>query len=86
MEHLLTHIVDEELDDVTKDEAATNYDETANVGDFLEIKDDHFGECTTATFLDYFSPMSKSIDEAGLSTLKKKLYEKNSTSKYLKFL
>ncbi|XP_055610862.1 huntingtin isoform X2 [Uranotaenia lowii] len=40
----------------------------------LEIKEDHFGECTSSTYFDYFSPMSISLDQ-GLSSLKLKLKE-----------
>lgn len=39
--------------------------------ELLEIKDDHFGECTTSYF-DYFSPMSLSLDQ-GLISLKSKM-------------
>lgn len=46
-----------------------------NADNFLEIKDDHFGECTTAAFLDYFSPLSKTIDDHGLISLKNRIYE-----------
>ena len=42
---------------------------------FLEIKDDHFGECTTATFLDYFSPLNNNLDDQGLISLKNRMYE-----------
>lgn len=64
--------MDEELEDSTSITSDTNKAGLTNDENFLEIKDDHFGECTTATFLDYFSPMSKSIDEAGLSSMKKR--------------
>ncbi|XP_062536055.1 huntingtin [Armigeres subalbatus] len=38
----------------------------------LEIKEDHFGECTSTTYFEYFSPMSISLDQ-GLTSLKSKL-------------
>ncbi|XP_062702131.1 huntingtin [Aedes albopictus] len=40
--------------------------------DLLEIKEDHFGECTSSTYFEYFSPMSISLDQ-GLTSLKTKL-------------
>lgn len=40
--------------------------------DLLEIKEDHFGECTSSTYFEYFSPMSISLDQ-GLTSLKSKL-------------
>lgn len=82
VESLLSYLVDEDLRleeeekkkvEPHQDEAAANTSES-----FLEIKDDHFGECTTATFLDYFSPLSKTLDEHGLISLKNRIYEEKS--------
>ncbi|XP_053680458.1 huntingtin [Anopheles nili] len=36
----------------------------------LEMKEDHFGECTSATYFEYFSPMSLSLDQGLKSKLK----------------
>ncbi|CAO1418775.1 unnamed protein product [Diamesa serratosioi] len=83
VESLLSYFVDEDIreNDDGEDESKQHYlkynQEVAKASDnFLEIKDDHFGECTTATFLDYFSPMGKSLDNQGLISLKNKLFEK----------
>uniref|UniRef100_A0A182PKS6 Huntingtin n=1 Tax=Anopheles epiroticus TaxID=199890 RepID=A0A182PKS6_9DIPT len=38
--------------------------------DLLEMKEDHFGECTSATYFEYFSPMSLSLDQGLKSKLK----------------
>ncbi|XP_053685344.1 huntingtin isoform X2 [Sabethes cyaneus] len=38
----------------------------------LEMKEDHFGECTSASYFEFFSPMSISVGQ-GLSCLKTKL-------------
>lgn len=84
VENLLSFLIDEDLrleeeeqkkKEPFQDEAAAN---ASTSEDFLEIKDDHFGECTTATFLDYFSPLSKSIDDQGLISLKNRIYEERS--------
>lgn len=82
VESLLSYLVDEDLrleeeekkkNEPHQDEAVANTSES-----FLAIKDDHFGECTTATFLDYFSPLSKSLDDQGLISLKNRIYEEKS--------
>nr|XP_040221323.2 huntingtin [Anopheles coluzzii] len=53
--------------------------DTANAGtpvpeetgsELLEMKEDHFGECTSATYFEYFSPMSLSLDQGLKSKLK----------------
>ncbi|KFB36381.1 AGAP003681-PA-like protein [Anopheles sinensis] len=36
----------------------------------LEMKEDHFGECTSTTYFEYFSPMSLSLDQGLKSKLK----------------
>uniref|UniRef100_A0A2M4B803 Huntingtin n=2 Tax=Anopheles marajoara TaxID=58244 RepID=A0A2M4B803_9DIPT len=38
--------------------------------DLLEMKEDHFGECTSTTYFEYFSPMSLSLDQGLKSKLK----------------
>uniref|UniRef100_A0A182W2X9 Huntingtin n=1 Tax=Anopheles minimus TaxID=112268 RepID=A0A182W2X9_9DIPT len=38
--------------------------------ELLEMKEDHFGECTSATYFEYFSPMSLSLDQGLKSKLK----------------
>lgn len=79
VERLLSFLIDEDLrleEEETKRKAQGGDD--ANSSKCLEIKDDHFGECTTATFLDYFSPLSKNIDEEGLITLKNRIFEEKS--------
>ncbi|XP_058457032.1 huntingtin [Malaya genurostris] len=38
----------------------------------LEMKEDHFGECTSSSYFEFFSPMSISLDQ-GLTSLKTKL-------------
>ena len=75
VESLLSFLVDEDLrlEEEEKKPEAANTSES-----FLEIKDDHFGECTTATFLDYFSPISRSLDEQGLILLKNRIFEEKS--------
>lgn len=81
VESLLSFLVDEDLrlEEEEKKKKNSDQGETSNnnarADNFLEIKDDHFGECTTATFLDYFSPLSKTIDDQGLISLKNRIYE-----------
>lgn len=81
VESLLSFLVDEDLrlEEEEKKKKSSEQGETsgnnATADNFLEIKDDHFGECTTATFLDYFSPLSKTIDDHGLISLKNRIYE-----------
>ncbi|KAL1376706.1 hypothetical protein pipiens_004323 [Culex pipiens pipiens] len=53
------------------DEAAGSA-EVSEVDGLLEMKEDHFGECTSSTYFEYFSPMSISLDQ-GLTSLKSKL-------------
>ncbi|XP_055525151.1 huntingtin [Wyeomyia smithii] len=43
-----------------------------DAGGLLEMKEDHFGECTSSTYFEFFSPMSISLDQ-GLTSLKTKL-------------
>ncbi|XP_052866006.1 huntingtin [Anopheles cruzii] len=38
--------------------------------EMLEMKEDHFGECTSTTYFEYFSPMSLSLDQGLKSKLK----------------
>lgn len=82
VESLLSYLVDEDLrlEEEEKKKSLPQQDEAAaNTSEsFLEIKDDHFGECTTATFLDYFSPLSQSLDDQGLISLKNRIYEEKS--------
>lgn len=80
VESLLSYLVDEDLrlEEEESNKESAKQDVAATSDGFLEIKDDYFGECTTATFLDYFSPLSKSIDDQGLISLKNKLYEEKS--------
>lgn len=83
VESLLSFLVDEDIrleeeekkkqSDADQNESSTSAASSSQ--NFLEIKDDHFGECTTATFLDYFSPLSKTIDDQGLISLKNRIYE-----------
>lgn len=81
VESLLSYLVDEDLRLEEEEKKRKNADQGESSGaqqtadNFLEIKDDHFGECTTATFLDYFSPLSKTIDDQGLISLKNRMYE-----------
>jgi len=42
---------------------------------FLEINVVHFGECTTAAFLDYFSPLNNTIVDQELISFKNRMYE-----------
>uniref|UniRef100_A0AAG5CW14 Huntingtin n=1 Tax=Anopheles atroparvus TaxID=41427 RepID=A0AAG5CW14_ANOAO len=44
-------------------------EEEADSG-LLEMKEDHFGECTSTTYFEYFSPMSLSLDQGLKSKLK----------------
>ena len=82
VESLLSYLVDEDLrleEEEKKKKEPHQEDLEATTSDgFLAIKDDHFGECTTATFLDYFSPLSKSLDDQGLISLKNRIYEEKS--------
>lgn len=84
VESLLSYLVDEDLrlgeEEKKKNETQQEEsEEAANTSEsFLEIKDDHFGECTTATFLDYFSPLSNSLDDQRLISLKNRIYEEKS--------
>lgn len=84
VETLLSFLIDEDLrleEEEKKKKEPFQEEATANAStseSFLEIKDDHFGECTTATFLDYFSPLSKSLDDQGLISLKNRIYEEKS--------
>lgn len=80
VESLLSYLVDEDLRLEEEEKKRKNSDQgesssNQNAENFLEIKDDHFGECTTAAFLDYFSPISKTIDDHGLISLKNRIYE-----------
>lgn len=79
VESLLSYLVDEDLrlEEEEKKKKEPYQDELAATTSegFLAIKDDHFGECTTATFLDYFSPLSNSLDDQGLISLKNRIYE-----------
>lgn len=80
VENLLSYLIDEDLRLEEEDKKRKNIAEEEGEGskmneNFLEIKDDHFGECTTAAFLDYFSPLSKTIDDHGLISLKNRIYE-----------
>lgn len=81
VESLLSYLVDEDLrleEEEKKRKFSDQQGESSgnqNADNFLEIKDDHFGECTTAAFLDYFSPLSKTIDDHGLISLKNRIYE-----------
>lgn len=79
VENLLSFLVDEDLrlEEEEKKKKVSEQGESSNAQteSFLEIKDDHFGDCTTATFLDYFSPLSKTIDDQGLISLKNRIYE-----------
>lgn len=80
VESLLSYLVDEDLR-LEEEEKKRKYSDQGESSsnqmteNFLEIKDDHFGECTTAAFLDYFSPLSKTIDDHGLISLKNRIYE-----------
>lgn len=81
VESLLSYLVDEDLrlEEEEKKKCEPQKEEAAATSEsFLAIKDDHFGECTTATFLDYFSPLSKSLDDQGLISLKNRIYEEKS--------
>jgi huntingtin len=82
VESLLSFLVDEDLrlEEEEKKKKISEHGESSNTQteNFLEIKDDHFGDCTTATFLDYFSPLSKTIDDQGLISLKNRIYEEKS--------
>uniref|UniRef100_A0A182YG60 Uncharacterized protein n=1 Tax=Anopheles stephensi TaxID=30069 RepID=A0A182YG60_ANOST len=51
-------------------DAATALQEDPASSDLLEMKEDHFGECTSATYFEYFSPMSLSLDQGLKSKLK----------------
>uniref|UniRef100_A0A182SEX2 Huntingtin n=1 Tax=Anopheles maculatus TaxID=74869 RepID=A0A182SEX2_9DIPT len=57
-----------------KPESASDADlaqqEDPAASDLLEMKEDHFGECTSATYFEYFSPMSLSLDQGLKSKLK----------------
>lgn len=80
VESLLSYLVDEDLrlEEEEKKKCEPQKEEAATTSEsFLAIKDDHFGECTTATFLDYFSPC-KSLDDQGLISLKNRIYEEKS--------
>lgn len=83
VERLLSYLIDEDLrlEEEEKKRNVQSSEDGANVSTSLEIKDDHFGECTTATFLDYFSPLSKNLDEEGLITLKNRIFEEKSKSR-----
>ncbi|CRL05136.1 CLUMA_CG018007, isoform A [Clunio marinus] len=87
VESLLSYLVDEDLrleeeEKKRKNEMQVKDEEVANTSEsFMEIKDDHFGECTTATFLDYFSPLSKSLDDQGLISLKNRIYEEKTKNR-----
>jgi hypothetical protein len=78
VERLLSYLIDEDLRLEEEESKRKSNNEDGNTSKCLEIKDDHFGECTTATFLDYFSPLSKNIDEEGLITLKNRIFEEKS--------
>lgn len=82
VENLLSYLVDEDLrlEDEDKKKKESVHDESAATTSegILTIKDNHFGECTTATFLDYFSPLSNSLDDQGLISLKNRIYEEKS--------
>ena len=80
VENLLSYLVDEDLrlEEEEKKKRSEEGETSNQTENFLEIKDDHFGECTTATFLDYFSPLSKAIDDQGLISLKNRIYEEKS--------
>lgn len=81
VESLLSYLVDEDLrleEEEKKKEPLQDETAATTSEGFLSIKDDHFGECTTATFLDYFSPLSKSLDDQGLISLKNRIYEEKS--------
>ncbi|KAG5669568.1 hypothetical protein PVAND_017455 [Polypedilum vanderplanki] len=75
VESLLSYLVDEDIRLEEEEEKKKKIDEIQSTSDFIEIKENHFGECTTATFLDYFSPLNKTIDEQGLISLKNRIYE-----------
>uniref|UniRef100_A0A182JQB4 Huntingtin n=1 Tax=Anopheles christyi TaxID=43041 RepID=A0A182JQB4_9DIPT len=64
-------------DEVDNASATTPVQEEAS-SELLEMKEDHFGECTSATYFEYFSPMSLSLDQ-GLKT-KLKAIEENFSS------
>ncbi|CAG9807296.1 unnamed protein product [Chironomus riparius] len=84
VESLLSFLIDEDIrleDEDNKKTKSNPHLEVAQATSseqpqsFLEIKDDHFGECTTATFLDYFSPLNNNLDDQGLISLKNRMYE-----------
>lgn len=82
VENLLSYLVDEDLrledEDKKKKESVQDESAATTSEGILTIKDNHFGECTTATFLDYFSPLSNSLDDQGLISLKNRIYEEKS--------
>lgn len=80
VERLLSYLIDEDLR-LEEEEKKKKAQSSGNVSTSFEIKDDHFGECTTATFLDYFSPLSRNLDEEGLLTMKNRIFEEKSKNR-----
>lgn len=72
LEDAIAEISNEAILEVDEGAAAAGSAEVSEVDGLLEMKEDHFGECTSSTYFEYFSPMSISLDQ-GLTSLKSKL-------------
>uniref|UniRef100_A0A182QCB2 Huntingtin n=1 Tax=Anopheles farauti TaxID=69004 RepID=A0A182QCB2_9DIPT len=57
-------------DDQPDNASASTPQQEKPPSDLLEMKEDHFGECTSTTYFEYFSPMSLSLDQGLKSKLK----------------
>ncbi|XP_058837591.1 huntingtin [Topomyia yanbarensis] len=70
LEDAINEIAGQAIIEVDEGAQATAVDKETD--GLLEMKEDHFGECTSATYFEFFSPMSISLDQ-GLTSLKTKL-------------